>query len=240
MIGGKFTMAQSPITFNDYEKITDILIYFSTDIILKFVVQLARKDQDGRRRFFHRETTYESKYTNVGAVTSITRDVNFFFLIDDKRNYMDGVLIGVQDIVFLKMLIENQILPWFIGDNSIFNLSPDNTMVISGVYEPKQFTLSDYKYLEFHPLVITYDDGKSNYGIRMIINRPDNFVDMDLNKFMAFYYIITTDMYSIASNLMCYTKTEPYGINEFNMATDTKRNVYNTNRDPNKKGFFDK
>ena len=55
MIGGKFTMAQSPITFNDYEKITDILIYFSTDIILKFVVQLARKDQDGRRRFFHRE-----------------------------------------------------------------------------------------------------------------------------------------------------------------------------------------
>lgn len=232
-------MAQNVITFLDYDKISDTLIYFSQEITLKFNVQLGKKDKDGRRKFFHREVAYESKYSNVGPVVSIKRDMYFYFSIDDTRNYLNNIMIGIQDIPLLKMLIDNNIIPWFIGNKKIFGLSPDDgKIILTGKWKRQQFTLSDYKYIEFMPIVILYEDDKTNYGIRMIINDPDNFVDMDLNKFMSFYYIVTnTDMYSAASNLVCYTKQEPYGLNMYSMLAEGR----SIGSKPNTgKSFFDK
>lgn len=224
----------SPIEFLDYDRISDILIYFSQDISLKFNVHLGKKDKDGHRRFFHRETRYQSKYSNVGPVVSIKRDMNFYFSIDDNRNYLNGVMIGIQDIYLFKMLVDTNILPWFIGNKNIFGTHPDDgSIIIKGKWKPQQFILSDYKYLEFMPIVLLYDDEKSNYGIRMIINNPENFVDMDLNKFLAFYTILTTtDMYAVASSMIDYVKNGPYGINMYNMVDD---NGYNKPT----KNFFD-
>jgi hypothetical protein len=249
----KTTMSNSPIVFLDYDKISDTLIYFSADITLRFNVQLGRKDKDGHRKFFHRETMYESKYSNVGPVVGIRRDMNFYYSIDDARNYINGVMISIQDVMLLKMLMDNNILPWFIGKKNIYGTNPDDgQLVITGKWKPQQFTLSDYKYLEFLPIVLVYEDGKSNYGIRMIVNDPNNFVDMDLNRFMAFYTIIAnTDMYTLASTMLTYAKNEPYGVNMYSMLEEGRNIRYNNgsnNERPQrggnrsyetKKNFFD-
>ena len=51
-------------------------------------------------------------------------------------------------------------------------------------------------------------------GIRMYINSDDTYVDYDINKFMEFfYYMMNTDMYNAAQNMIQYIKTQPYGTN---------------------------
>ena len=233
-------MAENAIIFLDYDKISDTLIYFSQEITLRFNVQLGRKDKDGKRKFFHRETAYESKYSNVGPVASIKREMNFFFSIDDSRDYLNNIMIGIQDVFLLRILMEKNIIPWFIGNKNIFGLSPDDgKLIITGEWKLQQFTLTDYKYLQFEPIILDYEDGKSGYGIRMTVNHPENFVDIDLNRFMAFYYIISnTDMYSAANSMVCYVKQEPYGINMYNMLGEGR--TIGNQKVNNGKSFFDK
>lgn len=208
-------MAEPAITFFDYDRISDTLIYFSQDIIFRFNVQLSKKDKYDHRNFFHKEYEYMSKYSDTKYAYSIKRDMTFYYSIDDNRNYMNGVMIGINDVYLLDMFIKNNILPWYIGDKSIYGNSPDNNgLIIKGKWRPQQFALSDYKYMTFMPIVLTYDDNKTNFGIRLVINKEDNFVDIDLNKFLAFYQIISkTDMYSVASNMVNYVKTMPYNVN---------------------------
>lgn len=230
------------ISFLDYDKISDTLIRFNQDVVLKFNVFLANKDRDGRRVSFHLETKYPSKYSNVGDVLSIKRNINFYFSIENRQNFEDQIILGIRDIFFFKMLIEKNILPWFMG-KSIYGLSPDNgKLIIKGKWQPQQFAISDYKYLTFMPIVVEDENGKTDYGIRMIINNPNNFVDMDLNKFSALYYIITqTDMYSVACSMVNYVKTMPYGVNVYDMnssqnARDDYYSSFNTK--PSKNNFF--
>ena len=53
----------------------------------------------------------------------------------------------------------------------------------------------------------------------MEVNHQAEFVDMDIDKFIGFYYLLkNTDMYSAACNLINYVKTMPYGNNVFRMA----------------------
>ncbi|MCC8150814.1 MAG: hypothetical protein LIO96_05020, partial [Lachnospiraceae bacterium] len=53
------------ITFENYEKISDILLYFDKDISLRFNVRMARKNKKGSRKYFHSEVQYVSKqYTD--------------------------------------------------------------------------------------------------------------------------------------------------------------------------------
>lgn len=210
---------KSPIFYMDYDKISDTLIYFSQDIVFRFNVQLAKKNKNNndRRMFFHKEFEYESKYSDVGKVRSIKRDMSFYYSIDDNRNYLDGIMIGINDIYLLKTLIEKNILPWYIGGKSIYGNSPDdNKLIIKGRWSSQQFALSDYKYITFKPVVITYENDTTNFGIRMELNRGDNFVDIDLNKFLAFFQIIScTDMYSVACSMVNYVKSAPYDINKY-------------------------
>jgi hypothetical protein len=244
-------MDNCPIEFLDYDKISDVLMYFSSDVMLKFTVQLGKRDQENHRRFFHREVIYESKYSNVGPVVSIKRDMNFFYSIEDTKDYMNNVMITIQDVYLLRTLIEANIIPWFIGPKNIFSTNPDDgKLVITGKWSPQQFTLSDYRYLEFYPIVLLYEDGKTNYGVRMIVNGPNTYADMDLNRFLGFYTIIAqSDMYAIASSMANYVKTGPYGVNTYSMleegrqfksAGTTNRINYEKGTKPTRtKNFFD-
>lgn len=209
---------KSPIRYLDYDKISDTLLYFSKDIVFRFNVQLAKKSSyDERRNFFHKEFEYESKYSDVGNVRSIRRDMTFFYTIDDNRDYMNGFMIGIADVFPLKMLLEKQVLPWYIGNKSIYGTSPDDrSIIIKGRWKPQQFAISDYKYIQFMPIVMTYENNITNCGIRLIINKETNFVDIDLNKFLGFYQIIAhTDMYAVACSMVTYVKSGPYDINKY-------------------------
>lgn len=210
-----------PIEYLDYDKISDLVLWLNNITVLKFNVQLSSKDKNKNRKSFHMESMYESKYSNVVNGFSIKRTMNFFWTIEDMNDsFNNNVMITLNDIFFFKFIVENKILPWFIGSKSIYGTSPDNgSVIIKGKWKPEQFALSDQRYLEFHPIVISYNDGKTtSYGIRMLMNDPNNIIDMELNRFMALYQLLVfSDMYSIACSMVNYVKIPPYGLNLYDV-----------------------
>lgn len=212
----------SPIHFLDYDKISDTLLYFSRTISLRFNVRLASKNRDGRRKSYHAEYRYPTEqYSNVGEVISLKRDFKFYFSIEDADDLKNGVMITPQDVTILKLRIEHSILPWFIDrKRNIFGENPDNgKLIITGQWEPQYMIFKDYKYLEFMPIVLEYENGKTDHGIRMCMNSTSSFTDMSLNTFLGFYYYIAhTDMYSVAANMLVYVKMQPYGTNLANVS----------------------
>ena len=92
------------------------------------------------------------------------------------------------------------------------------------------------------PIIITYEDGTLKEGIRMIINNKNNFIDMDINKFMEFYYYIcNTDIYCAATNLLNYVKIGPYGMNQSDIGGNSfKEDYYSSNQEWNEQKTFGK
>lgn len=226
------------ISFIDYNKIQDNLMYFTKTISLKFNVILQRRDKDGN--YISNLSEYGYSFSDNDRMNyCIKRNMNFFFTIDDKNNYDNSIMIRTKDIEPLKLLLDGNIIPWFIGNNRIFD-TVKNKLVISGKFTKAVFPISESKYMIFYPIILTYDDGKDIEGIRLEMNSPENYIDITLGKFMEFvYYIKNTDMYNAACNALTYVKTPPYLENFTQMGNEySSTSVYTSN--PKKKNkFFD-
>lgn len=209
------------INFTDYDRITDTVMYINNYdesinkafMTLEFTVLLSKPNKAKERKFFHSEILTTSKYIGTMESRSIRRNLTYFFSIKTKENFM-GIALRPGNVATLLMLIEQKIFPWFFDpNNSVFSTN-DNKAIVLGehieVYAP-----SDLTYLAFEARVINYQDGKFGQGIRLYLQKE--FVDIDINKFMEFYYILkNTDMYSAACAMINYVKIPPYGIEVFN------------------------
>ena len=203
------------IDFTDYDRISDTLMFLSTTIKLCFTVVLCKKDKMGNRAHIHSEYEYPSKFRDQNMARSIKRDINYYYTIDNMNDFGNGLVLRPQDIEILKMLLDQQILPWFFGKNRVFNIK-DNKLYIKEFGEPVVYAQSDYKFVSFNPIVFTYEDGKYKEGIRIYLNSQDAFADLDIDRFMQFVNIIKcTDMYNAALTMINYVKIPPYGINTY-------------------------
>lgn len=236
------------INFLDYDKITDTLMYFSREISLNFCVNLTRKNQQGNVIHFHSEYNFYNESLGKNSY-SIKRNITPSFIINDNKDYRNSILIRPQDVSLLQMVLNSNIIPWVIGPKRIYHMNQDNKLIIKGKWNQVDFPLSDYKYISFAPIIITYQDSTMKEGIRFTINDKTNYVDIDINKFMEFYYYIcNTDMYNAAIGLLNYVKTGPYGENLYTFGKDNnynKDNGYNDWNEAKKSGkgkknnFFD-
>lgn len=207
----------SQINYTDYDRITDILMYLSNNITLNFNVVMSKKDKNGARQYYQYEAEYVSKYIGTNKSRSIKRNMNFYFTIDNKNDFANGFILRPQDVMMLDMIISEQILPWFMGKNRIFGII-DNVLVIKGNYTPVLYTQSEYKYLSFSPIIYSFEDGSFKEGVRICLNSESEYADIDIDKFLGFYYILkNTDMYCTACNMLTFVKQPPYGINTFSM-----------------------
>lgn len=204
----------NPITFLDYDRITDTLMWLNNVYSLKFFVKLKRMSGNHIRDFHNEYTKYNRQLG--GTYTSINRSYTFGFSIDNREVFTDGVLLRVSDVEMLRMVIEKNIYPWFISDKRIFGKDRDNRLVIKGKYEEVHFPLNSSQFLRFEPIIISYDDSmEDKEGIRITINDNENFVDITIDKFLEFSsYILHTDMVNAAMTLLNYVKTKPYGLNK--------------------------
>lgn|SRR5574344_433635 len=222
-------------SFLNYSKISDIIMYFNYNVTLKICVNLSWKSNRGDIAYAHNEYTYFSdKFDD--ETTVIKRIITPYFLIENKLDSYDAVRINPQDIMFLRYLLDNSIMPWIQGKSRVWSFK-ENKMYVTGKWKLAECPFSEYSYIAFMPIVMTYENQENVYkeGIRMFMNSKDNFVDIDINKFMEFYYyIFNTDMYNAGSNMVNYAKTQPYGLNGHNFSDDSTTNTENNNN------FFDK
>lgn len=200
------------ISYTDYDRISDTLMYFDSNICLNFVVVLAKKNLSGNRQFYHYETEYSaSKY--VADVRSIKRNMLYYFVIDNKQDFGNGFIIRPMDAEMLIRIIEARILPWYFDTaKRAFQLIKDQLVLKE--YEPVIYAQSTTKYLKFEPIVLSYDNNMYKEGIKIEINKY-GVVTMDIDHFMGFLNILKTDMYCAATNLCLYVKCPPYGVNTY-------------------------
>ena len=227
-----------PFTFVNYDRITDCLLWLGRtgngdSVQLKFVVDLVKLDQYNNERHFHSESKFYSKKLQRNS-QSISRTYSCYYVINAGMENL-GCLLRPADVQMLNMLIESNILPWFIGDKRIFSMKGD-TMRILGDYIEQVLPISERTYLKFIPIVITFEDTNSyKEGLRIEINSKDTCVDITIDKFLEFVYILrNTDMINLAAAMINYVKIPPYNVNVI-------QGSYNSNRSSPKVGnFFDK
>lgn len=214
--------------FTDYDKISDVLMYFNQQYTLNITVHLNRyNERRGIFYPFHTEFSYQNIKDKDRISYSIRRDINVGFEIKNKDNFEDSIFIRPCDIIFFNMLVQEQIFPWYFGKHPVFSLDNNNQLIIKGKFTPAEFTLSEYKFIRFTPIIIDYGDGTSKQGCRITINKNENYIDIDINKLMEFiYYITNTDLHNAASNMLNYVKTMPYGTNIIDLQQAYKEDSY--------------
>ena len=204
------------LEYTDYDRISDILIYFDNGITLEFSVQLSKPDKFKNRRFFESEFEYGSKYSGRMNDRSIKRAMTFNFALNVKDNFMAGIMLRNQDVEILKTLLSQKVIPWFIGENKIFKIV-DSKLTIIGNIDPVFYTQSIYKYIRFDPTVISYEDGTFKEGVRMELSSPDIWTYIDIDKLFGFLNLLkNTDMYGAAIGLCNYVKMGPHGLSSIN------------------------
>lgn len=246
----------SSVNYTDFDRITDTILFLDNNHTLDFCTRLSGKDKNGYRKFYEFESQYQSnQYLGTDIGRSIKRTMSFYYLINNKSMFTGGIILKVNDVYILHTLIETKILPWFFSNNRIFK-EKDNKLVIIGEYKPVEYIKDLQNWIRFEPIVIAYEDGSFKEGIRMTINSNDDFIDINIDKFLEFFgYLNFQNMY-LQSEAQCnYVKMGPYlanniiiggglgsgGGNNSNYSDRIAENKYglvNNNRDKSKKNNF--
>ncbi len=206
-----------PFTFVNYDRITDNLLWLGRtgngeSVYLKFVVDLVKLDQYNNERHFHSESKFYSKKLQRNS-QSITRNYNCYFVLNAGMDNI-GCILRPSDVQLLNMLIDSNIMPWFMGETRIFGMKGD-TMRVLGNYIEQTIPLNERSYIKFIPVVITFEDTNSyKEGIRLELNDRNTCVDLTIDKFLELVYILrNTDMINLAAAMINYVKIPPYNIN---------------------------
>jgi hypothetical protein len=207
---------KSPFYFIEYDKISDVLMWFNSNYYLKLNVKLSRNDKNSNRIPFHSEYKSYSK-VNDYETYMIRREYNVFYSIesnikDIKNNY---IYFNPGDVYVLNMLINNIIIPWFFGDSRIFGKNKDDELCIKNRnFSRVNLPVNGGQYISFLPTIIKFNDGNAIEGISICINSDEIFFDITADRFFNFAQIISnTDMISTATSMLNYVKSKPYLVN---------------------------
>lgn len=237
-----------PFTFINYDRISDTLLWLAPKLSLKFSVVLTKKNNFNEEIHFHSEYKYYSNKFERNSY-SISRNYDFYYVINLGDRNLNGAILRMNDVLILNMLIDNNILPWYMGPTRIFNMVENgDKMTITGKYQDVILPISESTYIKFSPVVIYYDDTNSyKEGIRFEINSKEIFFDIPLDIFLKFVYIMkNTDMVNLAANMLNYVKTRPYQVNFGVVGSNQSdinsglKDVNNYNHGKKKGNFFDK
>jgi len=207
-------MNDSSVNYIDFDRIADTLMFFDNIHTLDFCTRLSTKDKNGYRRFYEFEMQYQSnQYLGTDIGRSIKRSMSFYYLINNKNMFTGSMILKVNDVYILHILLKDKVLSWFFGKDRIFSEN-DKRLVINGTYQPVEYIKDLQNWLRFEPIVIEYEDGTYKEGIRMTININEDFVDMNIDKFLEFFgYLNYQNMY-LQSEAQCnYAKISPYTAN---------------------------
>lgn len=206
------------IVHNQYEKIADDIYVLGQDIILRMNVTLGRKKRDGNRYSYHNEYMYSSnKYIDMNQLITVRRSYDFFMTLENMTsgNFHNSIMIRPQDMYNIQAKLD-QCRRWFTNEEfkNLYAYSDDNKLVI--VDEPVPITIKGLaadKRIVIEPTIITYEKAQLE-GVRMYINDVNNYVDVNLDRFMGFIYLMNTiDMYGAAQSMVSYIGRPEIGDN---------------------------
>lgn len=212
----------------NYERISDDL-YYMGDYILKFNVDLAKKDKENNRVHFHKEYKYNTnKYYGQDYLSTIKRSFDFYLTMERFRNNdgyeKDYIQIRVQNIINLRIAL-NEVQQWFFDSKyrGIFVKDKQGRLhLMSNLVNPYIINLPMDRYIKMEPVIFVNFEGKDETGVRFTVGDGDKFIDMSIDKFLGFKYLIDSiNMYESAQIMINYLPQIPYGTNGTTFSDDT-------------------
>jgi len=235
-------MKEMCLVHNDYDRISDIVMWLGNGVSLKFNVDLfyVRKinKNSTAKENYHKEYLYtdKDKYSRV----KIARNFSYYFSIDVSRNDLKTyVKLFHADIYFIIFNLK-RVMKWMAGEdgvNKIFAKRQDGRIVVVNRPDPIKVQLQFDQYIEFEPAV-DYSTGYDIVGINVYMNNDSSMFFMPSNIIFSLYQMLSTcNMYQLAQNMLNYIGRPSYGTNLFDMNTMENTSNYTYNR--NKRSFFD-
>ena len=234
------------MTFNDYERICDTLMYLSKEWRLTYTVSLSNKDRYGNRKFFYSEYKYQSKYNNYGDIVSVKRQFKGYLCIENIGNYKNSVVIMPGDMPLFRASIISAVR--WLNNGEIFVLNQEKKLTISQEVAT-QCQMGNYGAIKLEPVIIPNQNNELSPGIRMYINDDRNYFDIESRDFMAMYELLRNfDFYVAACSMIASLPmtSDDAAVNRSDLESemDARREDYNRSSNYGKgnvgKGFFDK
>ena len=226
-------MANEPIEFMKYDKISDDVYLLGNNVILKFNVSLSKISQDNKRFHFYKEFEYGSRAIGYPKLLTIKRSFDYYLSIENiqKNKVTDEkafIRIGPYD--YFKLMSQlDQVYAWF-TDKKYKNLFASNRGKLILTNPVPESALRGYpqnKFLRFVPTIIDKTEGDTSMerGVELDLSDYNNYVVMSLDRFMGFYYTISRfNMYEAAQNLVGYLGF-PGGTNRINMGNNNSTKI---------------
>lgn len=207
-----------PIQYEEYDKLSDDVLYLGSNLCLRMNVSLSFKNQD-QRHHFHKEYKYDS---NHGDLRSIKRSFSYYLTLEktDLRNINGGIMIRPQDMIILRSKLDEVSL-WFKSDT--FGLKDKKELIVKKTKQSIMVNgLANQKYLQFDPIVLVYENtGEQTPGVRITLGDSSIFADISVDKFFALQYTISEfNMYLSAQLLVNYLGRPEYGTNLYTIQDD--------------------
>jgi hypothetical protein len=221
------------IKYEDYDKITDKVMWLGTGTALYFTTELyyLKKTKDGEfdKYNFHKEISYKYKNTNK---IKIIRNFTYYFSIDLNTKFANTkVFIGPNEIYFLLFNLK-EVLNWFIGENGInkiFMKNSDGKLFIPSHPDSIKVKLLYNTYIEFEA-AIELINGYEVIGVKCYLNNDVTFFFMTSDTVFSLYHMLSTsNMYMMAQNMLNYINRPDYGTNIYaiNSNKNTNQSFFN-------------
>lgn len=207
----------TPISYEQYDKISDDIYFIGNNTIMKFNVSLS-KDINNMRSHFHKEFKYNSKYSNCNSLVTIKRSFDFYISIEnikkDDSGIKEFIRIGVSEILLVRYKLQ-EVLKWFTSNEfqNLYGKKGKKLLILGRVSNIIIDRLPMNKYIEFEPTVCDYDT-ESVPGVRMYLSSKTNYVDINVDRLMGLIYLMDSiNMYESAQLMINYLQRPENGTN---------------------------
>ncbi len=227
--------------FRDYNKITDTVVQLGKAAALKMNVVLSNLG-------INKDQSFHSEVQNANGM-KINRKFQYFLSLEKSGEDYCGVMIRPQDMLILQEKLQQIDREWIRG-NKTFTVK-DSKLIVLKTEPLYVIGLAADKYLQFNPVIYQFDESSPvSPGIRITLGDPEQFIDIDVDKFYALLYSISTiQMFSVAQNMVNYLGRPEFGTNIYIMDEYTanrekipKHHTVSRNKrsNTNSKSVFDK
>lgn len=205
------------IVHNDYEKISDRIMFLSNDYMLKFNVELNRHKEKEKENF-HKEFGYN---INGEYRININREFNSYLSIESIRRIDSNkvqIKITINEIYYFKAKLQN-VVEWFTTEQfkSLF-VKKDGRIIIPVKVEPIRTHVAYGQYIEFEPTTAIYNN-EQIIGVQVYLSSDNISFFMNINTLLSLnYFIDTFNMYQSTQLMLNYIGRPDNGTNymEFN------------------------
>lgn len=210
--------------YDNVEKISSLVFRPCNNFVIKHIVQVAKKNIEGKRQYFHKEFTYVSnKYIDKKYLKSINLDFYSYLLIEEQgKDWTNRETIMLQNVNLPNFKHGlKEVANWFYDDkyDDLYYIENNQLKLNAEFGDLKlKLKLGETKSIMFRPSVIEDNNGTRYEGVEMFVNNTHTVGYITLDNLMAMYDIISSfNLYQSSLELINYLQRPEFDKYNYDM-----------------------